>query len=58
MFRIIGDIAIEPWEPVEPVEPVVNTPSPIWWILGIVAGVAVITAVVIVILVKKKKGGK
>ncbi|MBR6038863.1 MAG: hypothetical protein IKP38_00085 [Clostridia bacterium] len=54
MFRIIGDIAVEPWEPVKPTP----APSPIWTILGIVAGVAVITAVVIVILVKKKKGGK
>ena len=52
MFRILGDIPVEPWEP--PVEPI-PAPSPVWTILGIVAGVAVITAVVIVILVKKKK---
>lgn len=57
MFRILGDmIPVEPLDP--PVDPAVNTPSPIWTILGIVAGVAAITAVVIVILVKKKKGGK
>ena len=31
--------------------------SPIWWILGVVAFVAAITAVLIVLL-KKKKGGK
>ena len=55
MFRILGDIPVEPWEPVDPA---VNAPSPIWTILGIVLGVAAITAVVIVILVKKKKGGK
>lgn len=55
MFRILGDIPVEPFEP--PVEPTA-APSPIWTILGIVAAVAVITAVVIVILVKKKKGGK
>lgn len=56
MFRILGDIPVEPWDP--PVDPAVNAPSPIWMILGIVLGVAAITAVVIVILVKKKKGGK
>ena len=55
MFRIFGDVPVEPWEP--PVEPTA-APSPVWTILGIVAGVAVITAVVIVILVKKKKGGQ
>lgn len=48
-MRIFGDEVIEPFE-------LVNDPSPIWWILGVVAAVAAITAVVIVILVKKKKG--
>lgn len=54
MFRIFGDIAVEPFEP--PVEP--TSCNPIWWILGAVACVAVVTAVVIVLLVRKKKGGK
>ena len=54
MFRIFGDIAVEPFEP--PVEPASG--NPIWWILGAVAAVAAVTAVVIVILVKKKRGGK
>ena len=54
MFRLFGDlIPVEPFEP--PADPTVSTPSPIWTILGIVAGVAVITAIVVVILVKKKK---
>ena len=46
---IFGDEVNEPFE-------LENDPSPIWWILGVVAAVAAITAVVIVILVKKKKG--
>ncbi len=56
MFRIFGDlIPVDPFEP--PVEPTA-APSPIWMILGIVASVAVITAIVVVILIKKRKGGK
>ena len=56
MFRIFGDIPVEPFEP--PVEPTA-APSPIWWILGAVVAVAAVTAVVIVILMnKKKKGGQ
>ena len=50
-MRFLGDEVIEPFE-------IVNDPSPIWWILGIVCAVAAITAVVIVLLVKKKKAGK
>ena len=46
------------WDDIlEPV-PLANDPSPLWWILGIVAGVAAVTAIVIVILVRKKKRGK
>ncbi len=49
---ILWDEVIEPFE-------IVNDPSPIWWILGVVGAVAAVTAVVIVLLVKrKKKGGK
>ena len=44
-MRIFGDDILEPVEP--------PGTSTLWWILGIVAGVAVITAVVIVILTKK-----
>ena len=52
MFRILGDVPVEPFVPVK------NDPSPLWWILGVVAGVAAVTAIVIVILVRaKKKGG-
>lgn len=47
MLRICFDEIIEPIDP--PGDPT------LWWILGIVAGVAAITAVVIVLLVKKKK---
>ena len=47
-MRIFGDEVIEPFE-------IVNDPSPIWWILGVVGVVAAVTAVVIVLLVKKKK---
>ena len=50
-MRFFGDEVIEPFE-------LANDPSPIWWIVGIVAAVAAITAVVIVLLVKKKKDGK
>lgn len=37
------------------VDIVTGDPSLLWTVLGIVAGVAAITAVVIVLLVKKKK---
>ena len=50
-MRLFGDEVIEPFE-------LMNDPSPVWWILGIVCAVAAITAVVIVILAKKKKRGK
>ena len=49
-MRILWDEVIEPFEHV-------SDPSPLWWILGVVAVVAAITAVLIVLL-KKKKGGK
>ena len=45
---ILWDEVIEPFEPV-------NDPSPIFWILGVVAAVAAVTVVVIVLLVIKKK---
>ena len=52
MLRILFDDILEP----TPAS--VSDPSVFWTVLGIVAGVAAITAVIIVILVRKKhKGG-
>ena len=54
MLHMLFDDIIDP-----SVDIVANDPTPLWWILGIVAGVATVTAVLIVILIKKKKkGGK
>ena len=48
---ILWDEVIEPFE-------IVNDPSPIWWILGVVGVVAAVTAVLIVLLKKKKNKEK
>ncbi|MBR6038864.1 MAG: hypothetical protein IKP38_00090 [Clostridia bacterium] len=48
---ILWDEVIEPFE-------IVNDPSPIWWILGVVGAVAAVTAALIVLLKKKKNKEK
>ena len=53
MFRLLSDIAVDPVA-----DMLENDPQMTWMIIGIVAAVAVITAVVITILVKKKKRSK
>ena len=49
MSHLLGDLAVSP------VERVLYNPALLWTIVGIVAGVAAVTAVLIVVLVKRKK---
>ena len=49
MLRVFPDIAISP------IERIVYDPALLWAIIGIVAGVTVLTVVLIVVLVKRKK---
>lgn len=49
MLHVFCDI------PTGPFARLPHDPSPLWWIIGIVAGVSVLTAVLIIVLVKRKK---